>query len=472
MKANSLRVRITSWYISLLAIAMIAFSIAVYVGVYHFLRNSMKRGLRSAEENIATEYIANWDAKGANWARGEIEESYPGGKDRFIRIWERGIKVYQSPDLQAPYISVDSIRYTHPPREGFQTVRAANGIQLMVLRRTVETAAGTPMVLEIGGSLLMMDRVMRSLWLVLLITMPATLLIAVFGGFLMIKKPLRPILALTEQAERVGRTELGERLPVIPTGDELERLAIALNDMIARLEDAVDHNRRFSADASHELRTPLTIVRGELEQIIDLYPDLPAGAVEGAGSALEEIERMSRIVNSLMAISRLDCGGEPIERIPLDLAELTRTTCEQMQCLAEEENIRLRVDVPAPVIVAGDSARLKQVLVNLLDNAIKYTPAGGTVTARLFVREGKAILEVEDTGIGIPSDAIGFVFNRFYRADQARSRESGGIGLGLSIVKAICAAHDGTVTVSSVEGQGSTFRVELACAANRELVAC
>lgn len=461
MKASSLRVRITSWYASLLAIALVVFSIAVYGGVYNFLLNSMKRSLHSTANNIATQYIANWDAKGTDWLRNEIQESYPGGRDRFIRIWMQGANLYQSADLTAPSISVDSIRFNQLPHEGFQIGRASNGIELLVIRETARTASGRPMVVEVGGSLLMMDRVMRSLLLVLLISTPIILVIAAVGGFLLIKGPLRPVLVLTEQAERVGRKELGERLPVMRTGDELERLAIALNEMIDRLEDAVAHNRRFSADASHELRTPLTIVRGELEQIIDLYPNLPPGVVEGAGSALEEIERMSRIVNSLLTISRLDCGGEGIKRAPVNLSELTQTTVEQMQILAEEEKIALSAEESGPVVVTGDRTRLKQVLVNLLDNAMKYTPEGGKVTARVSEREGTAVLEVEDTGIGIPADAIAFVFDRFYRADKARSRESGGVGLGLSIVKAICAAHEGTVTVSSAEGHGSTFRVEL-----------
>ncbi len=463
MKASSLRVRVTAWYVSLLAIALVVFSVAVYVGVGNFLLSSLKRGLRSTSRNISTLYLANWDAKGADWALNEIQEANPGGHDRFIRIWSNGTRVYRSANLSDPFIAVDSIRLNAPPREGFQIGTASNGIAFLILRSTVTTPAGKQLVLECGGSLATMHRDLRSLLLVLLGTTPIILVIAAIGGFLLIRGPLRPIQELTEQAERVGRKELGERLPVIETGDELERLAIALNEMIGRLEEAVAHNRRFSADASHELRTPLTIIRGELEQIIDLFPQLPPVVVESAGSALEEIERMSRIVNSLMTISRLDAGGESMERSEVDLTELTLTTVEQMQFLADEEHIELTAKTSGPVMVTGDRTRLKQVLVNLLDNAMKYTPGGGRVIAWVYTRDASAVIEVEDSGIGIPQDAIPFVFDRFYRADKARSRESGGIGLGLSIVKAICAAHEGSVTVSSVEGQGTTFRVELPC---------
>jgi signal transduction histidine kinase len=271
---------------------------------------------------------------------------------------------------------------------------------------------------------------------------------------------LRPVVVLTEQAERVGRKELGERLPIIPTGDELERLSLALNRMIDRLEAALAHNHRFSADASHELRTPLTIIRGELESLIQL-PSIPTTVMEGIGSALEECNRMSKIVHSLMTISRLDCGGEQIELVPVDLVEIVSVTLEHMSLLAEEKHISLRFEAQQPTYVTGDPMRLKQIVVNLVDNAIKYTPEEGSVSVFVRAEADKAVILVADTGIGIPVAALPLVFDRFYRTDQARSRESGGIGLGLSIVKAICSVHGGTASVESVEGRGATFRIEL-----------
>jgi signal transduction histidine kinase len=253
---------------------------------------------------------------------------------------------------------------------------------------------------------------------------------------------------------------MGERLPVIPTGDELERLSLALNRMIERLETALAHNHRFSADASHELRTPLTIIRGELESLIQM-PSLPAYLVEGIGSALEESARMAKIVHSLMTISRLDCGDEQLELIPVDLVDIVRVTLDHMSLLAEEKHIVLRTVYLPPVYVTGDPMRLKQVVVNLVDNAIKYTPNGGEIRVSVGVEKKTAHLEVSDTGIGIPAASLELVFNRFYRTDEARSRESGGTGLGLSIVKAICDVHGGAASVESVEGRGTTVRIEL-----------
>jgi signal transduction histidine kinase len=230
--------------------------------------------------------------------------------------------------------------------------------------------------------------------------------------------------------------------------------------MIERLEAALAHNHRFSADASHELRTPLTIIRGELESLIET-PSLPPAAMESIGNVLEESSRMAKIVHSLMAISRLDCGGEQIELVPVDLGEIVKVTIEQMELLAEEKHISLRFETGQATYVTGDPLRLKQVVVNLVDNAIKYTPVGGDVNVSVTAEDMKAVLRVSDTGIGIPPAALPLVFDRFYRADEARSRESGGTGLGLSIVKAICSAHGGAASVESVEGKGTTLRVEL-----------
>jgi signal transduction histidine kinase len=230
--------------------------------------------------------------------------------------------------------------------------------------------------------------------------------------------------------------------------------------MIERLETALTHNHRFSADASHELRTPLTIIRGELESVIQ-NPSLPAAIMEGIGSALEESNRMAKIVHSMMTISRLDCGGEQIEHAPVDLVEVVAVTLDHMSLLAEEKHISLRFKAGAAIYVTGDSMRLKQIVVNLVDNAIKYTPDGGDVSVFVAAEQKKAILKVTDTGIGIPAASLPLVFNRFYRVDQARSRESGGTGLGLSIVKAICDAHGGEAFVECIDGRGTTFRIEL-----------
>jgi two-component system, OmpR family, sensor kinase len=206
------------------------------------------------------------------------------------------------------------------------------------------------------------------------------------------------------------------------------------------------------------------VLRGELESFIQ-EPTLPPEWRERLGSALEEVERLASIVEGLFAISRLDAGEAAAEWVKLDLARLTAATADQMSLLAEDKNIQVTCAAAEPVWVEGDQARLKQVVVNLLDNAIKYTLRGGAVALTVRTIDSKAVLEVADNGIGIPPEALPRVFDRFFRVDTARSRELGGAGLGLSIVKSICTAHHGRVEASSLSGQGSRFRVELPLAA-------
>jgi heavy metal sensor kinase len=273
-----------------------------------------------------------------------------------------------------------------------------------------------------------------------------------------VRRALEPVERITAKAEAITQHNLSERLPVVNSGDEIERLSLALNHMIARLEEAMRGSKQFVADASHELRTPLTVMRGELESLAQ-DSQLGRETRETLGSVLEEVERLGEIVESLFALSRLDAGEANAEWVRFDLAELAATTAEQMSLLAEDKHVSVDCDSTPGVTVEGDRARLKQVIVNLLDNAIKYTPSGGRV--RLSVRrEGRfALLDVADDGIGIPAEALPHVFKRFFRVDTSRSREQGGAGLGLAIVKSICSAHGAEVEVLSTPGRGSRFRV-------------
>ncbi|WP_263366288.1 sensor histidine kinase [Edaphobacter bradus] len=398
------------------------------------------------------------------WMAGEVAEAYaPEHSGRFIRITRQDGKVlYESGDTRDPYIAASKI--SHLPvlesKESFRREIQDRGRRLLIFSQPYSTPSGTKYLIETGASLSLIDRVLSSLRRILLLITPLILIAAVLGGHLLMTRPLRPLIELTEQAERIGTHKLGERLSVIATGDEMERLSLSLNRMISRLEDALDHNRRFSADVSHELRTPLTILKGELEQVVQA-PQLPDSMRESVGSSLEEIDRMSKIVENLLTISRLDSGADAMVRQTVDLSQLALWTLDQMHLLAEEKQITMRSTHASPALILADPGRIKQVMVNLLDNAIKYTPDHGEINVSVVAAQHTAVLEVSDTGIGIPAESLSNVFQRFYRSDKARSRESGGTGLGLSIVQAICNAHGGSVGIQSVEGRGTTVRVEL-----------
>jgi len=280
-----------------------------------------------------------------------------------------------------------------------------------------------------------------------------------------VRRALTPVEQITRAAERITQFNLSERLPVAHSGDELERLSVSLNRMITRLDDAVQNSKRFVADASHDLRTPLTILRGELEALAE-DARLDAELRDRAGSMLEEVVHLGKIVEQLFTLSRLDAGEAQTEWTRFDFTELAKSTVEQMNLLAEDKGISISCDANGPAPVKGNRVRLKQVVVNLLDNAIKYTPAKGAIHLRVLGVNGHAVLEVEDNGIGIPPEALPHIFERFYRVDEARCAESESAGLGLSIVKSICAAHGAEVEAQSTVGCGSCFRVRLPLSKN------
>lgn len=463
MNLNTLRTRVTTWYVGLLATALVVFGAALYFGVRGYLRTSLEHSMSGDAKAIAANFVAFEEEKGVPWMAGEVAEAYaPEHSGRFIRITRQdGRVLYQSGDTRDPYIVASQITLptVQEAKESFRQ-EVQDGGRLLIFSLPYSTASGTRYLIETGGSLVQIDRVLSSLRRILLLITPLILVAAALGGHLLMTRPLRPLIELTEQAERIGTHQLGERLSVIATGDEMERLSLSLNRMISRLEDALDHNRRFSADVSHELRTPLTILKGELEQVVQA-PQLPDSMRESVGSSLEEIDRMTKIVENLLTISRLDSGADAIVRQTVDLSLLAQWTVDQMHLLAEEKEIAIRSTHASSALVLADPSRIKQVLVNLLDNAIKYTPQHGEICVSVTAIQNTAILEVRDTGIGIPPESLSNVFERFYRSDKARSRESGGTGLGLSIVQAICNAHGGSVGIQSVEGKGTTVRVEL-----------
>lgn len=462
MNFRSLRFRMTAWYAGLLVGALLIFGVSVYLGLERYLDWTLQGMLASECRTIGTELLAQLPGKKAHWLETEINEAYaPEVNARFIRVYREGTGViYLS---GAPKDGTfDPARIPFPSgekKDGVRRTRLASGQPLLVVSVSFTTPDGSRFTVESGMLDQQIQVVLHGLLLTLAIYTPFIVFLAVGGGYWLMRRSLQPVDEITERAEGITSTNLSERLPVIRTGDELERLSIALNRMIARLEDAFQHINRFSADASHELRTPLTILQLELEGIVHNHP-LSESLEDQIGSALEETHRMYRIVESLLTISRLDAGDAKLDRLHLDLSALATATSAEMRVLAQEKAITLRTTTEDSIYIEGDRTRLQQVVANLIDNAIKYTQECGTVEVSVHRENGKAVLQVSDNGGGIPAEAVPHVFERFYRVDKARSRASGGAGLGLSIAKAICAAHGAEISVSSQEGRGSCFRVE------------
>jgi heavy metal sensor kinase len=463
VNTRSLRFRLTAWYASLLAGALLVFGASVYLGLERYLYWNLHNTLTEECRTIGTELLPQLPVKPAPWLATEINEDYaPEGNDRFIRVIREGAGVvYLSGAPKDGIFRPEQLPWpSEKERNSSRQIPLAGGHQLQVDSLELTTPDGSRFLVESGMPDDQIELVLHGLLLTLGIYMPLVVSLAVVGGYWLMRRSLQPVDEITKRAEGITSTNLSDRLPVIRTGDELERLSVSLNRMIERLDDAFQHINRFSADASHELRTPLTILQLELEGIINGHR-LNSALTDQIGSALEETHRMSQIVEKLLAISRLDAGEVKMEKTRLDLSELASSVTEQMRLLAEEKRIELRSKTAADIYIEGDRTRLQQVIVNLIDNAIKYTQEGGRVDISVRRDVDKAVFEVSDDGVGIPAFALPHVFERFYRADKARSRKSGGAGLGLSIVKAICTAHGAEIDIVSQEGQGTRVSVEL-----------
>jgi heavy metal sensor kinase len=311
-------------------------------------------------------------------------------------------------------------------------------------------------------SLASVDRSIDRLELLLLVAGPALLALAALGGLLLAQKALRPVASMTEQAAAIGSDRLHERVAVPRARDELARLATTLNGMLARVEGGVAQQHQLVADASHELRTPLAVMRSEVEVGLR-EPGLPVAAREILASVEEEVEYMARVVDNLLVLVRSDEGRLALLCVRVQLEEVVAAAVVRMQPLAEAKGIRLAVR-GQPAEVVGDRQRLGEVLANLLDNAVKYTPADGMVAVGLQHHDHRVRLTVDDTGPGIPAEELSLVFERFYRVDAARSRAEGGAGLGLAICRELVQAHGGRIWAERRPAGGSSLVVELPAA--------
>ncbi|HVW19675.1 MAG TPA: ATP-binding protein [Opitutaceae bacterium] len=467
MNSRSIRFRLTVWQATLFTAVFVLLGTLLYVQLRHYLDHSLLDTQSRRARQIAATLLGKAGGNDERLAA-QIEGLYaPELSDRFIRLTRGdGSVFYLSGSPQDHAFEPADVPLARPPftRESARRQSLPGGRVLLIAAVPGNLAGGASCLVEVGIDGAPVEIMLNRLLLLLGLGLPIVVAVAAAGGYGLVQSALDPVAGMARKAELITQHNLTERLPVVRSGDELERLSLSLNHMIQRLDEAFQQSKRFVADASHELRTPLTILRGELEELAG-DAALAAGQRERIGSLLEEAERLTRIVEQLLTISRLDAGEAQAEAVTFDLAALAIATAEQMAQLAEDRRISVNCTAEGRVMVEGDRARLKQVVVNLLDNAVKYTPVGGEISLRVAAQGGMALLEVTDTGIGIPESALPHVFERFFRVDQARSREPDGAGLGLAIVKAICQAHGGEAEAESAPGRGSRFRVRLPRAA-------
>ncbi len=380
----------------------------------------------------------------------------PESQDRFIRIRAGDTLIYRS----GPPGGGDFVPSTVPnlPVADAEASPKARLIgNLILYTRTFTDSAGRKFIVDAGQSYQFARGAQSRLATTLFVGLPVLLLLAALAGYVLMRSALTPVEVMINAAETYTFNDPHKRLPMVGTEPRIEALGLALNRMLDRLDAAYSHVSRFSADAAHELRTPLTIIRGELE-LVAAGPQLSPDTANAISNTLEEMTRLSGIVDSLITLSRMESMWGKTSHAPVDLQALVGETIEQMSLMAEEKRIVLVRTVGAPVVVAGDRDRLKQVLVNLIDNAIKYTPDGGKVSVETGIDGDMGFISVEDSGIGVDLAHQERIFDRFYRV--LPDRGDIGAGLGLAIVKSICHAHGGAVTLRSVPEFGSCFRVE------------
>jgi heavy metal sensor kinase len=295
---------------------------------------------------------------------------------------------------------------------------------------------------------------------VLFVGLPLALILAFGGGWFLARRSLAPLAVMAARASDISARSLSQRLPVANPQDELGRLGSVFNQMLGRLEASFEELRRFAADASHELRTPLTALRTVGEVALREKPS-EARLRETLGAMLEDAQRMQDLVESLLVFARAEADTQPLQRLPIRCESLIQEVAENLRVLAEAKQQQLLVEFGTDAVVMGDPGLLREAVLNVVHNAIRYTPPGGRVTIRGRDRKGEVHLEVEDTGTGIAVEHRPHVFERFYRVDPSRSRAEGGAGLGLAIARASIERHGGRIDLESVSPRGCLFRITL-----------
>ena len=452
-----IRVRMTAWYVVLLAAIIAAVGAFLVVRLRADLVAAMDSRLNPAADQIALGY----HAEGAPEAH-DVTASVLSGERAASQVLTpagRVIAAFGDPVAHVPMIGAGDLRrVTHGRRTVQTTTLGSPGRRFRIVAR-MTTRGIHPRVVVAGESMAPVDRSVHRLLILLFLAGPAALAATAAGGWWLARRALAPIGELTDDAGRIEMQRLSERLPVPPTGDEVARLATTLNTMLARIEGGVEEQHRLVADASHELRTPLAAMRAELEVSLRA-DDLDPAARAVLRSTLEEVERLTWTVEGLLTLTSADQGALGLRPRPVDLAVLADETVTRLRTLAGAHGVTVEVDA-GPAVALADEAWAGRALGNLLDNAIKFSPAGATVTITTATRADEALVRVLDEGPGIPPDARDAVFDRFHRLDGSRTRATGGSGIGLAIVRRALERMGGSVRITDAAGGGTVFIVNL-----------
>jgi len=462
MLPHSLRARLTLWYTALLTGMLIFLGVAALILLDRGLRENIDASLKSVAVSIA-ESVRRPSRQGRDLGAALEALLRRGPADRFFRLLDPfgrpDPRVVPRSRMRFP-LSREAQQNAQQGRETYQTITlpevAASPVRLLTL--PVRERGRMIHLIQVAMSLESAEMARSRFLLVLLGLIPLALGGSGVGGWLLARRALAPVDAMVDAAREIEAEDLSRRIETADSNDELDRLATVLNDMLARLERSFTAVRHFSADAAHELRTPLTILKGEIEVALR-SPPAEDEYRRVLTSCLEEVDRLSTLVADLLFLARSDSGNVHISQAPVSLTSVLHDAGATLQALAETSHKALVFSAATDVWTQGSASMLFRLIFNLGENAIKYTPDGGSVELTLEQAEGMAKLCVKDTGPGIAPEEQKHIFDRFYRGDPARSR--GGTGLGLALTRSIVLAHDGQISVNSILGKGSCFIVQL-----------
>ena len=453
------RTRIRRSSMAIVLALLTAFAVFTYIGLSNLLAHHVDRTLLA---------LAEQEAQRVEFATGELT-SQEDDMEQEMREATR-LAVVLTPDgkviwkgaatVDRPQLATALLPDLQRGHTVYDTIVTPNDGPVRRISFPIIQAGIVQYILQTETSLRLVQDTLRLLLLLLAALAAAMVALGWMGSRWLAREALTPVEVLTATAEQISAPSLKTRMALDAPYEEFERLARVFNAMLDRLHQVFEGQRRFIADAAHEIRTPLTVIKGTIE--VSLQSTRSADDYRNAlVTNLGQVERLSTLTRSLLTLAEFSSDRPPLTITPLALESLVQDLAKELTPLAEDRKIRLTVDAQPVPLIKGDAGRLTQLLINLLDNALAHTPPDGRIMVRLRPSRERVVMAVEDTGSGIAPEHLPRVFERFYRADPARARESGGTGLGLAIVKEIAEAHGGTVGVESTLGKGSVFTITL-----------
>ena len=442
---KSIRTRLTIWYLMVIVVLLLVFSGVAYFMLDHNLYQNLDNSLqtRSTELILSTSSII---AQQANELRLSFDSN--------------GNLMREYGPLIDPTSIKGLVQQALLGQKTYMTAMTTDKQNVRLYATTFRVPFSNQLLVLVVGQLTTgVTGVLDTFRYVLVITAVGVIVLAGIGGLFLASRVLKPVEQITRTAQKIEESDLSQRIAV-KNDDELGRLASTLNDMIARLEEAFNRQRQFTADASHELRTPLAIMQAEAtlalskERTEDEYK-------KSLETISQESTYMSSVIGKLLFLARSDAGKEQFNFEDVDLKDLITGLSTNVEALASDKGIKFTVDAQENLVVSGDKVKLRQLFINILENAVRYTPADGNISVSLVRKDGGALAIISDTGIGIPPENLPHIFERFYRVDKARSRVDGGVGLGMAIAKYIADSHKGKITVESEVGKGTIFNVTI-----------